>query len=412
MFMISLLMYVFNLLLWLRSRIIKTHLTRLDIISFLLVFLSIVFHLLYSLIISFTHFFVSLLPFCPQELQRLERSNSALQKDIAALKKDLLLYTTALERHKPHCRLRASTSQCSSPDGNSLSSSVGCQNRSGSAGVPPPRPNSLLAASSFSTSSNGSSRRQTPDGVEKTYLSPSTTSSGSPADLFISSSSDPVTVSSVFLPTLPAAHSLFVDEPAVVSTPPNVTSVSTSLVSIPRGPDAAAHPLSVQDIIHKNSPLSADSCFSDTLDEFLTKETSFIPAPCNVGPPYCHVATLGHGCDSIANPFNNNPNNSNPLSSFLPLTLQDSAVQSYSVSPQTDFHAFPLKPSSCQQARPNPAPLLSLLTVPNPPNVPQTSNSFAQSPPSLPLLLDTSRDLSLSELLEVNDWILSGTSNV
>uniref|UniRef100_A0A3B3U8E2 Basic leucine zipper ATF-like transcription factor 2 n=1 Tax=Poecilia latipinna TaxID=48699 RepID=A0A3B3U8E2_9TELE len=38
-----------------------------------------------------------------EELQSLEQSNSALQKEIAKLKKDLRLYETALERHKPHC---------------------------------------------------------------------------------------------------------------------------------------------------------------------------------------------------------------------------------------------------------------------------------------------------------------------
>uniref|UniRef100_A0A3Q2QAT6 Basic leucine zipper ATF-like transcription factor 2 n=1 Tax=Fundulus heteroclitus TaxID=8078 RepID=A0A3Q2QAT6_FUNHE len=41
-----------------------------------------------------------------EELQHLEQSNSALQKEIAALKKDLRLYEKALERHQPHCRLK------------------------------------------------------------------------------------------------------------------------------------------------------------------------------------------------------------------------------------------------------------------------------------------------------------------
>uniref|UniRef100_A0A3P9Q7S5 Basic leucine zipper ATF-like transcription factor 2 n=1 Tax=Poecilia reticulata TaxID=8081 RepID=A0A3P9Q7S5_POERE len=38
--------------------------------------------------------------------ESIEQSNSALQKEIAKLKKDLRLYETALERHKPHCRLK------------------------------------------------------------------------------------------------------------------------------------------------------------------------------------------------------------------------------------------------------------------------------------------------------------------
>ncbi|XP_061768852.1 uncharacterized protein ppp2r5b isoform X4 [Nerophis ophidion] len=43
-----------------------------------------------------------------EELQQLERSNSDFQKEIRALKKDVHRYTTALERHKPFCRLGAS----------------------------------------------------------------------------------------------------------------------------------------------------------------------------------------------------------------------------------------------------------------------------------------------------------------
>uniref|UniRef100_A0A3P8QPB9 Basic leucine zipper ATF-like transcription factor 2 n=1 Tax=Astatotilapia calliptera TaxID=8154 RepID=A0A3P8QPB9_ASTCA len=38
-----------------------------------------------------------------EELQSLEHSNSALHKEIAALKKELHLLTTSLERHEPYC---------------------------------------------------------------------------------------------------------------------------------------------------------------------------------------------------------------------------------------------------------------------------------------------------------------------
>uniref|UniRef100_A0AAQ4S7S0 Basic leucine zipper ATF-like transcription factor 2 n=1 Tax=Gasterosteus aculeatus aculeatus TaxID=481459 RepID=A0AAQ4S7S0_GASAC len=47
----------------------------------------------------------------------MERANSAIKKEIAALKKDLHLYTTALERHKPFCCLRDSASNPTGPDG-------------------------------------------------------------------------------------------------------------------------------------------------------------------------------------------------------------------------------------------------------------------------------------------------------
>uniref|UniRef100_A0A3Q3K2Q4 BZIP domain-containing protein n=1 Tax=Monopterus albus TaxID=43700 RepID=A0A3Q3K2Q4_MONAL len=45
----------------------------------------------------------------------IERSNSALKKEIAALKRDFNLYKTALERHEPYCCLRACASSSSSP---------------------------------------------------------------------------------------------------------------------------------------------------------------------------------------------------------------------------------------------------------------------------------------------------------
>ncbi|XP_055056335.1 uncharacterized protein batf2 [Misgurnus anguillicaudatus] len=38
-----------------------------------------------------------------EELQSLERSNAAYLKEIAELKKELQIYTTALEQHEPHC---------------------------------------------------------------------------------------------------------------------------------------------------------------------------------------------------------------------------------------------------------------------------------------------------------------------
>uniref|UniRef100_A0A3B5AR39 Si:dkey-23i12.7 n=1 Tax=Stegastes partitus TaxID=144197 RepID=A0A3B5AR39_9TELE len=37
--------------------------------------------------------------------EELERSNAAFKKEIAALRKELHLYQTSLERHEPHCRL-------------------------------------------------------------------------------------------------------------------------------------------------------------------------------------------------------------------------------------------------------------------------------------------------------------------
>uniref|UniRef100_A0A7N6FBZ8 BZIP domain-containing protein n=1 Tax=Anabas testudineus TaxID=64144 RepID=A0A7N6FBZ8_ANATE len=61
-----------------------------------------------------------------EELQSIERSNSALQKEIATLNKQLHHYTMALKRHEPYCCLRESASSSSSSTRHSVSPSVGC----------------------------------------------------------------------------------------------------------------------------------------------------------------------------------------------------------------------------------------------------------------------------------------------
>lgn len=369
----------------------------------------------------------------PQELQCLERSNSALQKEIAALKKDLHLYTTALEHHEPHCCLREPAFSSSSSTPHLASPSVGCRTGSSLPGVAPQASNSsLLAAPSLSTSLNSSPGLQTLDYVENTHISPSTSapttttlasSCGSSTDLFITSSPSPMTVPcSLSFSTLLSPHSLFSKEPVITSGLTTIPPVRTGLAPdhVPSSPlNVAAHPQSVQDAIRETSSLSADACFSalnsDTLEAFLTIQNSYITASSNAVPPYYNVAG---GCHMNTGLYSDSSAQS---CSLLPPTLQDAALQSFSVSPQarlepTPAPAFALKSSSSQQMTPNPAPLLSLLTVPSPLNFPRpTSNSFDRStpqpPPSLPQLVDGSRDVSLSELLEVNDWILSGANS-
>ncbi|XP_073692735.1 uncharacterized protein batf2 [Garra rufa] len=52
------------------------------------------------------------------ELQTLEQSNAAFIKEIAELKKELQLYTTALEQHIPHCtKLCPFESSVTAPEG-------------------------------------------------------------------------------------------------------------------------------------------------------------------------------------------------------------------------------------------------------------------------------------------------------
>lgn len=43
--------------------------------------------------------------FFKQEMQTLERSNTALAKEISQLEKELERYVTALKEHEPHCTL-------------------------------------------------------------------------------------------------------------------------------------------------------------------------------------------------------------------------------------------------------------------------------------------------------------------
>lgn len=348
------------------------------------------------------------------------------------MKKDLHLYTTALERHKPFCCLKASASSFTSTARLSASPSAGCQTGSSPQRVPPQASSSTLAAApSASTSLTSSMELQTLDCVESAHLSSSApttptlaSSAGSSAELFTSSSSITVPYS-VSFSTVPAPHSLFSKDPPslITSRPTNAPPVCTSLVSnpVPSGSHAtAAQPQSRQGTIHE----SFSTLHPGALDAFLTRQASFSPSS-NVVPPYSHLAAenaglLAHSCPMNVpqlhpGHFRENPINSG-LCSLLPPTLQDPVLQSLSVSSQANLEsppasAFALKPSYSQHITPNPASLLSMLTVPSPLYVSQTTSSssdgpLSQPPPLLPPLGDPLRDFSLSELLEVDDWIL------
>ncbi|XP_071333888.1 uncharacterized protein batf2 isoform X2 [Trachinotus anak] len=376
------------------------------------------------------------------ELQSLERTNSALQKEITMLKKDLHRYTTALAHHEPYCRLRASGSSSRLTSRLSVSPTAKCQTSSSPPKVATQTSSSTLAtAPSISTSLTPSIGLKTLDCVENTHLSSAsaptattlTLSSGSTTQLAIATSSSPVTVPySALLSTLPAPHSLFSDEPPIISRPTNVTPVCTSFVSTCNPSCAlttAAQPQSGQDTIQEtNACFSAPN--SDTLDVFLMKQPSFLSASSNVVPPYSHLAGESESPLARGYPMNvpqlhpgqysENPNNSSPLCSLLPPALQDPALRSLTVSPQANLElspapAFALKPSYRQQMTPNPASLLSLLTVPSPLNISHTNNSsdrlISQPPPSAPPSSDPSSDHFLSELLEADDWILSEISD-
>ncbi|XP_023139027.1 basic leucine zipper transcriptional factor ATF-like 2 [Amphiprion ocellaris] len=280
-----------------------------------------------------------------EELQQLERSNAALHKEIATLRKQLHEYETSLKRHEPHCLLGAS-----STDRRSSSS-------------PPKVPakvsnSTLAAASSLSTSLTSS-------------LGLATTSASSAG-----TSAEPVTVpySASFL-AHSAPHSLFSDAAQITSRPTNAV---PSLLA--------------------NSParnIRETSAASFTVDAFLTKQTPFPAAsPCAV-PPYPRLPQL-HPCQF-------SPNRSSPPAA---------AAQSLSVPPQASLQPSPALPFSLNPSytSPSPASLLSLLTVPSPLNVLQTKSSSTDRALSQPSPPDLGPDLGLdlSELLENNDWILSG----
>ncbi|XP_035005604.1 protein c-Fos [Hippoglossus stenolepis] len=341
-----------------------------------------------------------------EELQHLEQSNSSLQNEIAGLQKNLQRYTKALARHEPYCCLRASAS--TSRKHVSASHSGGCQSTSG----PPPRfapqaPSSILATPPLVSSSLGLQAHLSSSASPQTF----SLSSRLSAKLVLPSYSGPAT-----LPySVPDRHSLFRKEPPNTTSPTGVTPLCTSLLSTSITSSiltAAAQPQSGRDIIHGTSSVPANACFplnSGTLDAFLIKQTSVVP-------PYQHLAVETGGPVFQACPMNvpqlplgqhsGNPNGSSPL---LPPTLQDPAVQSPQANLELPFAAASF---GYRQQTPNQESLLSLLTIPSPLNSSSSSDALVcQPPPSQPLPGDPSSDLSLSELLEIDDWILSGTSD-
>ncbi|KAL6118723.1 uncharacterized protein ACO6RY_03458 [Pungitius sinensis] len=328
-----------------------------------------------------------------EELQCMERANSAIRKEIAALKKDLHLYTTALERHKPFCCLRDSASNptgrpavphCSPPGGPSRA----------------PRC-ALTAGPSLSHSLTSRLGLQSRDCVESAHLScvnppppRSTALAAGPPGSVTASSSAPFSGGSPFDGDPP---------PAISSRPRNVAPVRTGPGSPLRSGGAQASSLTPAD-----APFSA--LHPAALDEFLSTQASFLPAPSRgvpLDPRYPPIAS-----QLCPDPFGDDSGTSSASCSLLPPTLRDPSPLSLSRAPPPS--ALTMEPSYGQPATLNCGPLLSMLTVPSALHVPQTtSSSFheprPQNPASLPLLGDTSRDLSLSELLEVNDWILSGS---
>ncbi|XP_068163967.1 transcription factor kayak isoform X2 [Antennarius striatus] len=347
-----------------------------------------------------------------EELQHLEHSNSTLRKEIASLKRNLHQYTMVLEGHKHSCCLRETRTTCSATNNESVSPSADCQLRSS------PRQasaSSQVHADLRSTSSIHSHSRQSSDCVNSprlTLLAPILDSS--------TSLSSETSVTSSSFSTLPVFHSLFSDDPPsiTVSSQTDVKHLCASSLST----DAKSQ--SGQGAILDCFSVSANSCFS-VMNDSLMKQDANLMAPSNAVPPH-HVASentglAAHGCPMIGQRlhqkhFAGSPDNSSHPSSHSPPSFQDPFLHCLSIPPQVDPEqlpgsAFTAKPSLNEDTSPHPASLLSLLTIPSPfdASEPTSSNLEGSQHQSLTLfstLHNTTGDLSFSELLEDNDWIL------
>lgn len=266
-----------------------------------------------------------------EELQQLERSNVALHKEIAALRKQLHEYETSLKRHEPHCRLGAS-----STDHRSSSS--------------PPKIPAKVSNSTFAAVSSTSTSLTSSLGL--------TTTSASSA----STSAEPVTVpySASFL-THSAPHSLFSDAAQIASRPTNVPSLMANFPP-PRN-------------------IRETSAASFTVDAFLTKQTPFpAPSPSAV-PPYAgRAVNLPQLQPCQFSPNRSSPPATQPLSVPPQASLQPSPALPFGLNLSYDS--------------PPPASLLSLLTVPSPLNVLQTKSSSADGALCQPPAPDLGPDLS------------------
>ncbi|XP_054906919.1 uncharacterized protein batf2 [Poeciliopsis prolifica] len=276
-----------------------------------------------------------------EELQNLEQSNSALQKEIAKLKKDLRLYEMALERHKSHCCLA-----------NGASSPADSKSSSGP----------LQDSSSLNTR-GGLKAFSDPEKTRLPSSSSSPAASAQSAKLLVTSSSSTSSYSASFS-TNPAPHSLFCEPP-------------TSFV---RSPAAQ--------LLTNNANTTASASPSLTDVSFLRTLSSS-----------CAAAPAGQSSSAVQNTAL--PNQSRNLPQFPPCRFSGSSdvtlVTSPPAAPPASIEGYD------QQVSPAPESLLSLLTVPSP--LIHCQTTFHAPAPA------ASKDTSLSELLEVNEWILSGFGN-
>ncbi|XP_029931601.1 basic leucine zipper transcriptional factor ATF-like 2 [Myripristis murdjan] len=341
-----------------------------------------------------------------EELQRLERSNTALEKEIAALKKDLKLYTKVLERHEPVCRLRGSAS-----------SPAACLLASSTPSIPP----------------------QTSSSVQDTNFLPSLGS----ANQLLASTSPPVPIETTPT-TIPMCSS--------TNTVPPLTSYSSFAAPLPLSTfltsDPGLHTLPCPPDFHVSTSIPAlttntsSMCSSSSTDLFASSSPSIDPTssiPNSSSPlvfPGLSSATImppkgdSGGLEAQACPenapqrhpgqFTGTLHLSNPQCSLSQFPFQDSA---FPVCPQTNLDLPPAPalsstPTFSQENAANPTPLRPLVTVPSPLDAPQTTSSVSTIPnpglsfnslpisqPGSSLFTDPSRNISLYDFLECDEWI-------
>ncbi|CAN9509495.1 unnamed protein product [Ophioblennius macclurei] len=330
-----------------------------------------------------------------EELQGLERSNSELQKEIATLKKEIHLYETTLKRHEPHCHLKTSPESSDSFARPSFSDAA-------AAAFPGILPQSSSSLPTSKTSSMGSKSLTY---IGNTHLlapatTPGVSSVGPPPNLIASCSSSLTVPSSAQLSSHAAPRSSFEVRLPVASTP------SSFLASVSVSPSEIA----------QLRPGQRNAAKTFITEPFLPKEDSSPTA----APPFYQGWPANA---SQLHPFQSagNPSSSDLLSSLYVSPLPSSALPSFPVLPHSSLEPHPaetfgLKSRYAPQVTQSPAPQLPQLTAPSPFDVaPPTSSSFGEllAPPLQPHPPpgDPAKDLSLSELLEINDWILTGTNN-
>lgn len=314
-----------------------------------------------------------------QELQNLEQLNSAIQKDIDSLKRELDYYTLVLERHKPFCCLKeAAVASASTADGHSGS------------------PTAITQASASAHTAELSIPSH------HIHQSACLSSSTSAAAYDLCSSTSTFTTfahSDSFNPVL-ASHSLFLGDSPPLTTQEGATSARTLPVTA-----AATSPPSR--VALRNHPLP------DLFPATASKSTfPMNQASANTPLSCSHSSADNRG--AVGSPVSAHQpvhlKHLQPMENTLHLGLPSSDL---SPSPQSLSEASAFNTSFGggygHNINSESESLLSLLTAPPPISLPQNDfsnfpESFAQSSFSPPF--DISADLSLSELLSTDEWIL------